>query len=75
MAINGSVCEEVPPRTPSSCTRARRSAASLTSNIRQAYGRAVKLRILLYQSRLAATDAATIRQDDAGIIWLGKSEA
>lgn len=31
-----------------------------------------KLRILLYPSNLSHADAAQIRQDDAGVIWLGK---
>ena len=31
-----------------------------------------KLRILLYPSRLLPEDIAAIRQDDAGVIWLGK---
>ena len=31
-----------------------------------------RLRFLLYPSRLTHEDAARIRQDDAGVIWLGK---
>jgi len=31
-----------------------------------------KLRFLLYSSRLTQEDAAKIRKDDAGVIWLGK---
>jgi len=31
-----------------------------------------KLRFLLYPSRLTSEDAAEIRKDDAGVIWLGK---
>ena len=31
-----------------------------------------KLRVLLYPSRLLPEDVAAIRQDDAGVIWLGK---
>lgn len=34
-----------------------------------------KLRILLYPSKLTSGDLATIRQDDAGVIWLGKRES
>jgi DNA repair photolyase len=43
-------------------------------SVRQAYD-ITKLRVLLYPSRLESADAAAIRQDDAGIIWLGKGEA
>ena len=32
-----------------------------------------RLRFLLYPSRLTEEDAARIRRDDAGVIWLGKS--
>ena len=31
-----------------------------------------KLRFLLYPSRLTEQDAAIIRKDDEGVIWLGK---
>ena len=31
-----------------------------------------KLRILLYPSELTPEDEARIREDDAGVIWLGK---
>jgi DNA repair photolyase len=34
-----------------------------------------KLRILLYPSKLTPEDLATIQQDDAGVIWLGKRES
>ena len=43
-------------------------------SVRQTYDIA-NLRVLLYPSRLAACDVATIRQDDAGVIWLDKSKA
>jgi hypothetical protein len=32
-----------------------------------------KLRFLLYPSGLTPEDLAKVRQDDAGIVWLGKS--
>jgi len=51
---------------------------SLVENIqRSVRARAdiTKLRILLYPSGLAPEDEARIRQDDAGVIWLGKDPA
>jgi DNA repair photolyase len=43
----------------------------LQGSVRRFYDTS-KLRFLLYPSGLTSEDLATVRQDDAGIVWLGK---
>jgi DNA repair photolyase len=49
-----------------------RLIGNVQSSVRAAYS-IDKLRILLYPSRLASADAARIREDDAGVVWLNRS--
>lgn len=51
---------------------ATRSIKNIQKSVRQLYD-IRKLRFLLYASRLESQDIARIKQDDAGVIWLGKS--
>jgi DNA repair photolyase len=53
-----------------------RYATQLISNVQRSVRKLSdisRLRFLLYPSRLTEEDAARIRRDDAGVIWLGKS--
>jgi DNA repair photolyase len=53
-----------------------RYATQLISNVQRSVRKQSdisRLRFLLYPSRLTEEDAARIRRDDAGVIWLGKS--
>lgn len=48
-------------------------ARQLISNVQQSVRKLsdiTRLRILLYPSRLTKDDAARIKEDDAGVIWL-----
>jgi len=45
---------------------------NIQKSVRQQYD-ICKLRFLLYPSKLELQDLAQIKQDDAGVIWLGKS--
>ena len=51
---------------------ATRLIKNIQKSVRQLYD-IRKLRFLLYPSRLESQDIAQIKQDDAGVIWLGKS--
>ena len=51
---------------------ATRLIKNIQKSVRQLYD-IRKLRFLLYASRLESQDIARIKQDDAGVIWLGKS--
>jgi len=53
-----------------------RYAAELISNVQRSVRKLSdisRLRFLLYPSRLTEEDTPRIKQDDAGVIWLGKS--
>ena len=52
-----------------------RYATQLISNVQRSVRKLSdisRLRFLLYPSRLTEEDATRIRQDDAGVVWLGK---
>jgi hypothetical protein len=46
--------------------------AAVQSAVREVY-EIGKLRFLLYSSGLMPEDAARIRRDDAGVVWLGRN--